>query len=94
MLQRLIRLLYVDFAPRTASSNACIFQLTHEPVGRNGKTSAAHREQQNASVLLDRDRRPQAVWAFLYTWYLDLLSYAQSRFTAHACRYTEHAQRV
>ena len=26
-LQRLIRLLYVDFAPRPASSNACIFSI-------------------------------------------------------------------
>jgi hypothetical protein len=34
------------------------FQLTYEPIGRNRKTSAeAHREQQNAWVLLDRDQQ-------------------------------------
>jgi hypothetical protein len=61
-LQRLIRLLYVDFAPRPASSSAYIFKLTYEPVGRNRKTPAeAHRSSKTRGrpwVLLDRDLCP------------------------------------
>jgi hypothetical protein len=55
-LQRLIRLLYVDSAPRAPSSSACLFSINlradrqeHENI-RGGIQGAA-----NASVLLDQD---------------------------------------
>jgi hypothetical protein len=55
-LQRLIRLLYVDFAPRAPSSSACIFSINlradrQEQENIRGGTQGAA----NASVLLDQD---------------------------------------
>jgi len=59
-LQRLIRLLYVDFAPRPASSNACIFSINlradrQEQENIRGGTQGAA----NASALLDQDQKPR-----------------------------------
>ena len=55
-LQRLIRLLYVDFAPRAPSSSACIFSINLR-AGRQEQENirGGTQEQQNAWVLLDRD---------------------------------------
>jgi hypothetical protein len=58
-LQRLIRLPHVDFAPRPASSNACILFNKHRadrPEHKNTRAEARReQEQPNAGVLLDRD---------------------------------------
>jgi hypothetical protein len=49
--QNVLNVLHVDFAPRPASSNACICSISTERIGWTRKTSAeARREQQNAGV--------------------------------------------
>ena len=61
-------------------------QGTHDTIKRR-RIACLHGSCCGVSI---QAKGPQAAGGLGVFIYLDLLSYAQSRFTAHACRYTEH----